>query len=136
MKLLAGKHETPVVLFLASAPERVANLARRTRRDRYVRTILRTNEFMPVVGVLWPREKAIHFMEWASTAKLPGWPRVTTSDDACAGRWSAITRQTITFTVPSLVEHCLDTPSLVGNDKKGGRVAQHFHAGDGLALAW
>lgn len=133
-RIVEANDDTPVVLFLSKNPPRISRLA--LRRNVYLRTWLRINEFLPVVAVLWPRTKASDFLEWASTAKLPGYPRVTLSDDACAGRWACLTKQEIAFTIPSLVEHRLDIPSLVGNDRKGGRVALQFCEGDPLEIDW
>lgn len=128
----------PVVLFLSKLPMRIAGLAIRAlkKRQACIHTQLRINEFMPVVGVLWPCHKATEFLNWASTAKLPGYPRVTLSDDACAGRWAAKTKQTVCFAVPSLVEHDIEIDSLVGNNRKGGRVALRFEEGDPLERDW
>lgn len=137
-QIAVANPEYPVVLFLAKAPQRIAGLAIRAAKKRqpYIHTQLRINEFMPVVSVLWPCNKAREFMSWASTAKLPGYPRVTLSDDACAGRWASVTKQTICFTVPSLVEHRIDVDSLVGNNRKGARVALLFEESDPLERNW
>lgn len=135
--------ETPVVLFLANLPKRVATYALRAlaRGEHYARTGLRINEFMPVVAVLWPTHKAGEFLEWAETAKLPGYPREPRSDDACAGRWAALTKQPIAFTIPSLVQHLDETPSLIGRrakwGKDKGRVALHYIGeNDPLEIDW
>ena len=132
----------PVVLFLAKLPPHIARLSVKAskRKETYVRTLLRVNDFMPVVGVLWPCHKAAEFLAWAEEAKLPGYPRITRSDDAVAGRWAASTRQEIIFTVPSLVQHPDTEPSLIGRKrawgKDGGRVALMFCEGDPLRYEW
>lgn len=140
---IAERHpDNVVVLFLAKLPPHLAGAALRTakRKGVYVRTRLRSNDFMPVVGVLWPCRKAAEFLAWAEDAKLPGYPRETRSDDAVAGRWAAVTKQEIIFTVPSLVEHPDREPSLIGRralwGKDGGRVALMFCEGDPLRYDW
>ena len=134
--------ETPVVLFLAKLPPHIAGAALRAakRKRSYVRMRLRSSDFMPVVGVLWPCHKANEFLAWASSAKLPGYPRETRSDDAVAGRWAMKTRLEIAFTVPSLVEHRDQVPSLIGKRARWGRdstrVALLFEQGDPLERDW
>lgn len=133
---------SPVILFLAKLPPHLAGAALRAakRKQTYVRTQLRSNDFMPVVGVLWPCHKANDFLAWAMTAKLPGYPHEPRSDDAVAGRWAARTKQEVVFTVPSLVEHPDRTPSLIGKrakwGKDTGRIALMFETGDPLDRDW
>ena len=87
---------------------------------------------MPVVAVLWPRNKAEHLLEWSKTAKLPGMPNPR-SDDAVAGSWQRFTKQKVLCCLPSLVEHPDDVDSHVrrqpGHGKDKGRVAL-FYIGD------
>jgi NAD-dependent oxidoreductase involved in siderophore biosynthesis len=104
---------------------------------RYI--TLNWRSFLPVVAVLWPRAKAEEFKEWADEhPTLPG-QREPRSDDAMGGRWKMLTRQTVKATVPSLVEHPDQVPSLIGRramwGKDRGRVAA-FLAADGLEYEW
>ncbi len=131
----AANPDTPVCLFISRLPRdttpRVAEATRMGRR--YVQLSWRS--FMPIVAVLWPLSKLEEFAAWAEdNPTLPG-QRQPRSDDAMAGRWKMATRQTVRATVPSLVEHPNVEPSLVGNSKKGGRVAA-FLADDGLGYDW
>lgn len=141
-RIAAANPDTPVVLFLARLPIRVSTLALRAtkRREHYLRTQLRINEFMPAVSVLWPRHKAAEFLQWAEeNPKKLGHPSPR-SDDGVTGRWAALTRQTITFTVPSLVQHPDRVESIIGKTaawgKDKGRVAQWFCEGDPLEIDW
>lgn len=133
--------EVPTALFLARLPVRISRMALRAtkRGERYVTARLAINEFCPVVAVLWPVEKALQFRTWTeeNPHKL-GHPRPR-SDDGVLGRWSALTRQDIRFTVPSLVEHPDQEPSLIGRKahwgRDKGRVAQWF-AEDASEFEW
>lgn len=140
-QIAAAQPDVPVCLFLARLPQEASKKAmlvmRRRTGERYVQ--LSWRNFLPVVAVLWPRAKAVEFMEWAEThAHLPG-QRDPRSDDAMAGRWKMITRQTVLATVPSLVEHPDFEPSTISTRAAGGkdkgRVAL-FLAEDGLDYDW
>ena len=67
--------------------------------------VLSPREFLPVVACIWPVEKASDLLEWAQTARLPGYPRIPRSDDAIAGTWQRQRRETVLVTVPSIVQH-------------------------------
>lgn len=82
-----------------------------------------------MVAMIWPRPKAESFLTWAETAKLPGMPNPR-SDDAVVGSWMKFTRQEILATVPSLVEHPDDTPS-VKHDK-----LKDFYGGKSRRAIW
>lgn len=139
VRIADANDDTPVVLFIASLPRKTATDALRAvkRHVHYVDLFIR--DFCPVVGMLWPREKAAQLLEWTKTAKLPGGtePR---SDDAVVGRWKLINKERIRVTVPSLVQHPDQVESLIGRrahwggDK--GRVAQLFCEGDPLEIDW
>lgn len=127
---------TPVVLFLGALPMRTAAKARQAlkRRESYVDLVW--HDFCPVVGMLWPREKAKEFLDWVVEQKLPN----ARSDDAVTGYWVDKTRQRVRVTLPSLVQHP-DLESLIhpkrakaGLDK--GRVALQFCEGDPLLIDW
>lgn len=138
-QIAKANDDTPVVLFLAALPKPTAARAMKAakKRERYVDLFIR--DFCPVVGMLWPRAKAREVLEWIPTVKLPGGyePR---SDDAVIGRWMLMTKQRIRATIPSLVQHPDEVPSLIGRrnhwGKDRGRVALHFCEGDPLDLDW
>lgn len=133
---IAERHpSTPVVLFLAKNPVRTARDAAKAIKhgQRYVTVFIR--EFLPMVGVLWPREKALEFMEWAETGKLPG-GHGARSDDAVAGRWMIQTRQRVLATVPSIVQHPGMEPSVKGTANAATKWTALFFAEDGLEYEW
>jgi hypothetical protein len=102
---------TPVCLFLGGAPSSTAAQARRAWNKGLRYTPLLNSSFVPLVAVLWPREKAQAFLEWSRTA------RITRADDGNAAKWMKRARQPFICTVPSLVEHNDFVESV-----KGGRV--------------
>jgi hypothetical protein len=106
--------EVPVCLFLSRLPRRISAATLRTK-GRYLDTQLRINEFMPVVAVLWPIAKAQEFMAWTQANPHRLGHRAPRSDDSVAGRWAALTKQTIRFTIPSLVEHRAEEESVKGD---------------------
>ncbi len=142
LRQVAEAHPThPVCLFLARLPREASAKAeqvmKRNRTQRYVQ--LSWRNFMPVVAVLWPRPKAVEFLEWAeSNPHLPGQPEPR-SDDAMAGVWKMRERQTVYATVPSLVEHPDMEPSLIGKRAAWGKDKNRcavFFCDDGLEYDW
>lgn len=137
--IAASNPDAPVCLYLSRLPRdasRKADLAMKARQ-RYI--TLSWRSFLPVVAVLWPRHKALEFKQWADDhPTLPG-QREPRSDDAMGGRWKMVTRQTVRATVPSIVEHPDEVPSLIGRraqwGKDKGRVA-HLLAADALDYDW
>lgn len=135
---IAACNENPVCLFLGQLPRdttpRPAQAMKMNRR--YVRVSWRS--FMPIVAVLWPIEKLIEFREWTEEFPyLPG-TREPRSDDAMAGRWKMVTKQTVLATVPSIVQHADEVESTVGLRAQwgaAGRVAA-FLADDASQFDW
>lgn len=139
-QVAASNPDFPVCLFLARLPRDASAKAVRAMKlgnKRYISLSWRS--FLPVVAVLWPRHKALEFLAWADrNPTLPG-QRAPRSDDAMAGRWKMVNRETVKATVPSLVEHPDMEPSLIGRrpafGKDSGRVAL-FMAHSGLDYNW
>lgn len=132
----------PVCLFLGGAPVRTAREAARAllRGGRYVD--VHRGEWVPVIAVLWPVEVAARFLEWADRpdVKLPGNPHPR-SDDAVVGKWARTQKERVVATVPSLVQHPDDEPSLIGRRARAGRSAWRVAFSwigeeDPLALDW
>lgn len=126
----AANPDTPVVLFLAYLPRKSASNATRMRALRKSYVDMFVNDFCPVVGMLWPREKAQEFYEWTQVSSLGPADHNARSDDAVVGAWMRRTRQHIRATVPSLVQHPDMVESLIGRrhayGKDRGRVALFF----------
>ena len=81
--------DTPVCLFLGGAPASTAGLAKRAllKQRRYV-PLLNTT-FVPLVAVLWPKEKAESFLYWSRSAKT------TRANDGNAAKWMRRSKQPI-----------------------------------------
>jgi hypothetical protein len=90
--------------------------------------------FVPLVAVLWPKEKAEEFLHWSHSA------RTTRADDGNASRWMIRTKQQIMVTIPSLVQHNDFVPSVKGGrDHKPGAESWRqalFLAQDALDYQW
>lgn len=116
-----------LVLFLAAQPRLTAAAATQALRARQVFASLHARDFMPAVGVSWPIGIARDVVEWAGSHN----GRTTRSDDHMLGQWHRAAKTKVLVTVPSLVQHPDDVPSLVGNGNGAGgrnpaRVALHW----------
>lgn len=133
--------DTVTVLYLSWLPRRLSRLAlaAQTKGQRYITTEFRQMEFMPVVGVLWPKHKAREFLRWTETNPRRLGHKQPRSDDHVAGRWATFTKQTVRFTVPSIVQHPDEEKSLIGRKahwgKDKGRTALLF-AEDASVFSW
>lgn len=132
----AANPENPVVLFFPPySREKKAAMVAMQRGHRYITLNTVSNTFVPVVAVLWPRQLAVDFYDWAqANPTLPG-QREPRSDDAMAGQWKRKTRTEFKATIPSLVDHLGEEPSVAENIGKGVRTAL-FMAEDGLDYDW
>ena len=142
-RIAAANPDKPVCLFVpGSARWLIKNYLEAMRSHRpYVD--MHPSSFMPVVAVLWPRHKAEEFLEWCQTAKIPGIRTPWRSDDAVAGAWMRLTRQSVKATVPSLVEHPDNVEPVKGKShraafgKDKGRVALwYIGSDDPLEIEW
>lgn len=109
----------------------------RNKRNTFV---LNRQDFLPVVAVLWPKEKASFLLKWVEARRIPGLRYPYRSDDAVAGSWMRHTKQDVFVTIPSLVQHPDDVPSSIGKPARSGadkgRVAFAFCEGDPLQISW
>ena len=122
--LAEANPDSPVCLWMSAIPANAAARARRAYgKKRYVP--LGPAPFVPLVAVLWPRQTAVDFMEWAGTSA-----RLTRADDGNVARWARSQRIEFTVTVPSIVEHDDFTPTVKG----GTRKESHGRARDRVAL--
>lgn len=100
LEQIAERNPTiPVCLFMGALPASAAVDARRAmmKNQRYV--TVTPGSFMPLVACLWPREKAVDFLNWSRTHKT------TRADDGNAARYLRQTRGAFRATVPSIVQH-------------------------------
>lgn len=72
-----------------------------------------------VVALMWPAQLAREFLAWAdeNQARLPGHRNVPKSDDAIVTYWTRKTKQEVWATVPCLVQHPDDVPSVAGHNR-------------------
>lgn len=86
-----------------------------SRDERWVE--LPSREWCPVVALVLPRRMVDDLRAWAAGKNLPAWER---SDDALMGRFCRESGRRVWATMPSLVDHADDVPSLVGNPAFAG----------------
>jgi hypothetical protein len=111
---LIAQRETsrPVCLWMSAAPAAAAARARAAYgKQRYIP--LGPAPFVPLVAVLWPRDRASQFAQWAETAA-----RLTRADDGNVARWMKASKTEFMVTVPSIVEHDDFTESVKGGHHK------------------
>lgn len=90
--------------------------------------------WIPVVALVWPSAVIPEFLEWAD-AKYPVTKR--RADDAIVGSYAREHRIEVLATVPSLVDHPDDVPSLIGNRmNERSRQAVCFVDGDARQRGW
>lgn len=128
----------PVSLFLMPQPLRIARQAVREAKSHhlYFDAHFRINEFVPVVALLWPVEKAAEFLRWVEENPRRLGHRTPRSDDSVVGRWAANTHQTVRFTIPSLVQHLADQPSVKGGPTPASKMTAIWFAEDGMQYDW
>jgi hypothetical protein len=139
--IAAANPECVVELFMSMQPKRTHNRASVLYgKTRYVD--VHGQDLVHVVGLLWPVAKARSFLDWVdgNPNRLRG--KDFQSDDATVTRWMQLTKQRIRATVPSIVQHPDDVPSVVnahrvkhGADR--GRTAGYWIGeSDPLELDW
>jgi hypothetical protein len=139
-RIATAQPDYPICLYLGMLPPQ-KNIALRAAIKKQVYVELSwASAFLPIVAVLWPIGKAIHFREWGQLhgrVHRNGLPFHEASDDAMGGRWWRSTQQTILATIPSLVEHPDDVISTIGRTNLG-RTALFWHGTDwdALSIEW
>ena len=119
-------------------PLRIARQAIREAKAgrRYFDARFRINEFCPVLGMIWPVRKAAEFLDWVEENPRRLGSAVPRSDDSVVGKWCANTHQTIRFTIPSLVQHLADEPSVKGGPTPASKMRAIWFAQDGTHYEW
>ncbi len=138
LHLIAGKHpNTPICVFLGKLPMRTRKAALEAGKAGEHYVTIHHGDFLPVVAVLWPVDKAVEFYDWGlnngSTRHKNGRPLLERSDDAMGGRWMRQKHVPILATIPSLIEHPDDVASTIAR-KPAGRTALFWHGQDWDAL--
>jgi hypothetical protein len=127
LKLIAKANPSTIVtLFVSAVPRRTLHRMRGAN-GQYVE--VHPQDLVHVVGVLWPVERAGAFLEWVDENQRRLRGREFISDDATLTRWFRFSRERILATVPSLVQHPDDVPSVVNERRvSGGRDAGRMAA--------
>jgi hypothetical protein len=141
-RIAEARPDSVVSLFLSKAPRRTYNRASVVfGKSRYVET--NPADLVHVVGVLWPVAKAQSFVDWVEHSPKHRGADFSPSDDANVSRWKRNTRETVLCTVPSIVQHPDDVPSIVNAHKQSrigtdsGRTAGYWIGdADPLELDW
>ncbi len=137
-RVIGACPDHPVVLFYPGY--KMHSTKNRQRGGTLFR--MHRQDFLPVVAILWPREKARLLYEWTTDVTIPGLRKPYRSDDAVSGAWMKLTRQDVYATMPSLVQHpddvapVKDGSQVAGHGRDKGRVAFQFCEGDPLDIVW
>lgn len=135
-KIVAAHPESMVALFMAGAPYRTARQILLAARAGRHYTAVHPSDFAATVALLWPREDADAFLAWTDT----NLKKHTVGDDNVVGAFLKATGRRVVVTVPSIVQHPDDVPSLIGRRHANGRnryrVAASFYDGDVSRLDW
>ncbi len=89
--------------------------------------------FLPVVAVVYPREKVGEILAFVDALR---YPPSQTGDDAILGHWMKETGARVLACVPSLVEHADEVASLTGSGNFNGAAPHRIAAcwiGDSLS---
>ena len=132
-RIAASNPEYPVLLFHSRTPAVAARIIKHAHLRKRIYTDFVAGDFMPVVAVLWPRQKAEEFLSWALEHEKQR-RRPPRSDDQMAGTWIKRTGQKVRVAVPSLVEH-LGVPTTKGKANVESWRAL-FLADDASAYEW
>ena len=116
LERIAELCDVPVCLFMPMvSATRKAAVQAGNRGECFVEVLPRG--FLPVVAVLWPKKKAVHFLNWSETSgalrRRNGQSVQHRSDDAMGYLWMRTQRQRALATIPSLVQHPDDVPSTI-----------------------
>lgn len=122
-----------VAFFVPMSMRHGADAVRRARAagHAWVDLAPQAPAWIPVVALCWPRHVAADMVAWDAAQRSRG----QRADDAHVGRFVRDRCARVWATVPSLVEHPDDTPSLIGN-KHRQRKRQAAVYGTGMGVDW
>lgn len=101
-------------------------------------SMIARHEWLPVVATCWPVGAPQECLSWLT--ERPG--AVTRADDGTVARWLRKSPRKAVGTVPCLVDHLDEVPSLIRNATRGSGVGKRRAAvpweriGDPASLAW
>lgn len=118
---IAAARDGFITLYVGGMPLQAAIMLEQACKECWSFASLPTYQWTPAVALIWPTDVIPAALDWIDV-EARSWPREYTADDDIIGR---ITRQfnlPLWATVPSLVDHPDDVPSIVGNKPAmGGR---------------
>lgn len=119
-RLCVAARPDPLISFYVGGNLRLgAERVRRAARDGHSWTDIPQFSWFPAVAVSWPTALIPEFLSYVDAQS---WPEVfLRSDDQIIGRWLSRHHRTPVATVPSLIDHPDDVPSLIGTRHRGGR---------------
>lgn len=115
---LAARPDRLVSFFVAGAPIRGARRLHAAAHACQHWCELDPRDWCPAVALALPAANVADLLAWADAQEIPPG---RTSDDAILGDWVRDRGHTVLATVPCLVQHPDDTPSLVGTAHSAGR---------------
>jgi hypothetical protein len=114
----------------------------RTRRRAYeaIRAgghwveVAHSDLILPTVAVLWPVEAIHDFLDWYPAQ--PPRRNPDRADDGVLGRWMSKRSRKVLATLPSLVEHPDDTPSVAQPGRAPRHAIHYIGDADPLEIQW
>jgi hypothetical protein len=109
--VLEAEPDATLMLFLAAQPRMTAQAARDAAAAGEPFAVKATRDYLPAVGISYPAAHVADILEWHAADKA----KQSRSDDFMLGRWHRERAPRVLATVPSLVQHPDDVPSVIGN---------------------
>lgn len=136
---LAAKPDVVVCYFVGGQPTASALRCRQSLKKGLPWAAMNPQDWVPLIACAWPVEVAARFVAWVDSRRFE--QRRLRSDDYLAGTFARLHRLPVWATVPSLVQHPDDSPSLIGRPHLAGantgRVAAIWDPDIDLsAVAW
>lgn len=136
-QIVVSHPDSMVALFMAGAPWRTKRLIDKAAMAGRRYASVHPRDFPATVALLWPRADAEAFVSWTDEHP-PTDPE--SGDDNVVGEFMRKTNRRVVVTVPSIVQHPDDVPSMIGRRHANGRnrfrVAAVFYDGDVSRLDW
>ncbi len=128
---VADKPDQIVSLFVGGLPGPSKVKFLRALKNREPWFPVYTQGITHVVAMVWPVQDAAAFLDWfPPPTTIPGTKEPYRSDDMVVGYWAKTTGRQVWATVPCLVEHPDDVPSVAQDQTRSlgdaGRRAIHF----------
>jgi hypothetical protein len=110
-RALAAQPNKLVSFYVGGMPKEFARAVYRACDADLSWATLDNLRWCPAIALAWPYEMIHDFLSWVNQQN---WPRRFRADDEIIGRWCRARHVVPLATVPSLVEHPDDVPSLIG----------------------